>query len=124
MSETITLELPLELAQQARALAAATNRRLEDAVVDWIGRAVAEPPLESLPDAEILALCDFMLDAVRQEELSRLLAGMREGQLSESEESRLEQLMAVYRRGLVLKAKALKEAVDRGLRSRLDDYAA
>jgi hypothetical protein len=124
MSETITLELPLELAQQARALAAATNRRLEDAVVDWIGRAVAEPPLESLPDAEILALCDFTLDAVRQEELSRLLAGMREGQLSESEEARLEQLMAVYRRGLVLKAKALKEAVDRGLRSRLDDYAA
>jgi hypothetical protein len=123
MSETITLELPLELAQEARALAAATNRRLEDAVIDWIGRAVAEPPLESLPDAELLALCDLSLDSARQEELSRLLAGRREGQLSELERHRLEQLMAVYRRGLVLKAKALKEAVDRRLRPRLDDYA-
>jgi hypothetical protein len=124
MSETITLELPSELAQQARTLATASNRRLEDAVVDWIGRAVAEPPLEALPDVEVLALCDATLDAVPQEELSSLLAGMREGQLSDSEQARLEELMAVYRRGLVLKAKALKEAVDRGLRSRLDDYAA
>jgi hypothetical protein len=124
MSETVTLELPGELAQQARALAAATNRPLEDAVVDWIGRTVANPPLESLSDARLLDLCDAALDSAQQEELSDLLAGMREGQLSETEQSRLEQLMAVYRRGLVLKAKALKEAVDRGLRPRLDGHAA
>jgi hypothetical protein len=115
MGETVTLELPVELAQQARALAAATNRPLEDAVVDWIGRTVANPPLESLSDARLLDLCDAALDSAQQEELSDLLAGMREGQLSETEQSRLDQLMAVYRRGLVLKAKALKEAVDRGL---------
>ncbi len=124
MSETITLELPSELAHQARELAAATNRRLEDAVVDWIGKAVIDPPIELLPDAEVLALCDATLEDARQEELSGLLTQMREGRLSGSEQARLDQLMAVYRRGLVLKAKALKEAVDRGLRSRLDDYAA
>lgn len=124
MSETITLELPSELAHQARELAAATNRRLEDAVVDWIGKAVVDPPIELLPDAEVLALCDATLEDARQEELSKLLTQMREGRLSGSEQVRLDQLMAVYRRGLVLKAKALKEAVDRGLRSRLDDYAA
>jgi hypothetical protein len=97
---------------------------LEDAVVDWIGWTVANPPLELLSDARLLDLCDAGLDAAQQEELSELLAGMREGRLSESEQSRLEQLMAVYRRGLVLKARALKEAVDRGLRPRLDDHAA
>ena len=69
----------------ARALAIASNRRLEDAVVDWIGRAVADPPLGSLPDGELLALCDATLDAPRQEELSALLAELREGTLATSQ---------------------------------------
>jgi hypothetical protein len=124
MSETITVEIPDELGQQARALAIASNRRLEDAVVEWIGRAVADPPVESLPDAELLALCDATLDAARQEELSTSLADLREGTLGASQRARLEELMAEYRRGLVLKARALREAVARGLRPRLDDHAA
>ncbi len=124
MSETLTIEIPYELAQQARALAIAGNRRLEDAVVEWIGRVVADPPVESLPDGELLAICDATLDGVRQEELSVLLADHREGTLAISQRVRLEELMAGYRRGLVLKARALSEAVARGLRPRLDDHAA
>ena len=42
MSEQLTLDLPDELARQARALATATNRRFEDALVEWIEKAVAE----------------------------------------------------------------------------------
>jgi hypothetical protein len=124
MSETLTVEIPSELAQQARALAIAGNRRLEDAVVEWIGRMVADPPVESLRDGELLALCDATLDAARQEEVSTLLAEFREGTLATSQRARLEELMAGYRRGLVLKARALSEAVARGLRPRLDDHAA
>ncbi len=124
MSETVTVEIPSELAQQARALAIASKRRLEDAVVEWIGRAVADPPVEFLPDGELLAFCDATLDGVRQEELSVLLADLREGTLAISQRVRLEELMAGYRRGLVLKARALSEAVARGLRPRLDDHAA
>jgi hypothetical protein len=97
---------------------------LEDAVVEWIGRAVADPPVESLPDGDLLALCDATLDAARQEELSSLLADLREGTLATLQRARLEELMAGYRRGLVLKARALTEAVARGLRPRLDDHAA
>ena len=104
-------------------LAIAGNRRLEDAVLEWIDRAVADPPVESLPDAELLALCDANLDAASQEELSTLLADLREGTLAASQQSRLEILMAGYRRGLVLKARALREAVTRGLRPRLDNHA-
>ena len=124
MSETVTVEIPCELAQQARALALASNRRLEDAVVEWIGRVVADPPVESLPDGELLALCDATLDAARQEEFSALLADLREDSLATSQRARLEELMAGYRRGLVLKARALSAAVARGLRPRLDDHAA
>jgi hypothetical protein len=124
MSQILALELPNALAAQARSLAAATNRRLEDAVVDWIGRAVTEPAVESLPDAELLALCEATLEAAEQAELSSLLARLREERLAETDRGRLDQLMGAYRRGLVLKARAVKEAVTRGLRSPLDDHAA
>jgi hypothetical protein len=77
MSETVILELPDDLARQARSLAAAANRRLEDAAVEWIARAVAEPPIEALPDAELLHWCDAQLDGTRQAELSDLLARRR-----------------------------------------------
>ena len=56
MSQTLTVELPDGLARLARSVAAAGNRRLEDAVIDWISQAVAEPEIEALPDNELLSL--------------------------------------------------------------------
>ena len=53
--------------------------RFEDLVLDWLRRAVEEPPVEALPDGELLALCDATLDPVDQEALSLLLAGHRSG---------------------------------------------
>src|SRR5438874_339290 len=102
MSEQLTVVLPDDLARRARDLAAATNRRLEDAVVEWIGQAVAEPAVESLADAELLGLCDLTMDAAEQDELSDLLARAREGPLPAPERARLETLMTTYRRGLVV----------------------
>jgi hypothetical protein len=124
MSETITLQIPEELARRARALAAATHRRFEDAVVDWLRQAVEEPAVESLPDGLLLVLCDATLSPVEQDALTALLAGHREGSLSDEDTARLDELMTRYRQGLVLKARALKEAVSRGLRSPLADDAA
>jgi hypothetical protein len=124
MSETVTLQIPEELARRARALAAATHRRFEDAVVDWLRKAVEEPAVEALPDDALLPLCDATLGAADQGALSALLAGLREGSLSGEETARLDELMAAYRLGLVLKARALKEAVARGLRPPLADDAA
>ena len=125
MSETVTVEsLP---SWRSRAEGAGDRRRtgeLEDAVVEWIGRGVACPQVEFLPDGELLAFCDATLDGVRQEEMSVLLADLREGTLAIWQRIRLEELMAGYRRGLVLKARALSEAVARGLRPGLDDHAA
>ena len=122
MSERITLELPTELVRRARELAAATNRAFDHAVADWIERAVADPPVESLPDAQLL--CDSQLSAAEQEELSELLALNRESKLGPADRPRLDRLLAAYRRGLVVKGRALKEAVSRGLTPGLDGNAA
>ena len=124
MSEVLTLQLPTELVQQARALAAATNRRLDDVLAELIERGIADAPLESLPDAELLAACDHQLPDADQRELARLLAQNRAGALPAADQSRLDELLGGYRRGLVLKARAWKEAVARGLKPRLDGHAA
>src|SRR3954464_9769587 len=94
MSEPVTLQIPDELARRARALAAATHRRFEDAVVDWLRRAGEEPAGGSLPGGSLLALCDATLTGVDQDALSVLLAGHREGSLSVEETARLDELMA------------------------------
>jgi hypothetical protein len=83
-----------------------------------------EPSVETLPDGELLALCDATLNPADQKTLSLLLAGHREGLLSDPEKSSLDTLMDTYRRGLVLKARALNVAVSRGLRPPLNEDAA
>jgi len=124
MSQTLTVELPDGLAQQARRLAAAHQRRLEDAVVDWISRAVAEPDVETLPNEEVLALCDRQLDDAPQTELSELLTRQREGELTADQQRRLDEVLGEYRQGMVLKARAWRTAVARGLRPPLNEHAA
>jgi hypothetical protein len=120
MAEIVTLELPEEVARRAREVAVRTHRRPESVLLEWIGHAVAEPPVESLPDDQVLALCDMQMDVEQQETLGDLLARNREGLLSGVERARLDELMQTYRRGLVRKAQALKVAVERGLRPPLN----
>jgi hypothetical protein len=119
MSVKVTVELPDELARKAQSVASQTRRRFEDVLLEWLGRAGAEPPIESLPDDQIMDLCSGQMETGQQEELGDLLARNREGQLDESKRGRLDELMGVYRRGLLRKAQALKTAVDHGLRPRL-----
>jgi hypothetical protein len=75
--------------------------------------------LELLSDTELLGVCDTQMSPEQQEELSAMLERHREGLLSTDESARLEELMRLYRAGLVRKAQALKVAVIRGLRPRL-----
>jgi hypothetical protein len=124
MNETFTLELSTELATRARALAAVTNRPVEEVVAEWVGRGAAEPALEGMPDEELLALCDADLPPSVQQELSDLLARNRESPLDVSQRRRLDELLTSYRQGLVLKAKAWQQAAARGLKPSLSDNAA
>lgn len=119
MAEIIRLELPEILAQRAKEIAALTHRRLEDVLVEWIDQAINDLPVESLPDQQVLALCDLQMETEQQEALSDLLARNQDGQLKESEVNQLNELMQVYRSGLVRKARAMKVAVNRSLRPAL-----
>ena len=116
MSETIVLELPDRLARSTREIATRTQRRLEDLLVDWIDRTISDLPIESLPDSQVLALGDLQMTNAQQEQLGKLLARNREGWLTSDDRRRLDELMQVYRRGLVRKAQAIHVAVQRGLR--------
>ena len=108
MGERITLELPSELAERVRVAAARSRRRFEDVLVDWIDRGSSEPEVESLPDDKLLALCDSEMAADRQEELSDLLERNREGLLSETDRSRVDELMRTYRLGLGAQGSGVK----------------
>ena len=120
MTEKVTVELPAELARRVRALAAKTQRPFEAVIVEWLDRAVTEPSVDLLPDDQLLAVCDGQLDDSDQDELGNLLARNREGLLVPAERQRLEELMSLYRSGLIRKAHALNLAVARGLRPRLN----
>lgn len=119
MSEQVTLDLPNELARNAREVAERTHRRVEDVLLEWLGRAAKEIPVEELPDEQVLVLADTQLSNEQQIELSNLLTHQREGALDDSGRARLDALMSVYRRGMVRKAQALQVAVSRGLRPAL-----
>jgi hypothetical protein len=119
MAEKITIELPEDIAEQVRMVAARTQRSFEAVMVEWIRRAGAEPVLELLPDEELLTVCDSQPDPAQEEELSDLLERNQEGTLQTSERGRLEELMRNYRTGLVRRAQAIKVAVSRGIRPRL-----
>ena len=116
MGQTITLDLPPNIARRAAAVARQTNRQVEDVLLEWLGRAATDVPIESLPDDQVLALCALEMSQREQDELSALLARQREGTLDDAARRRLDELMASSRRGMVQKAQALKVAVERGLR--------
>ena len=116
MTQTVTLEMPGDLVQRARAVAERTGRRFEDVLVGWIS---PDDSPENLSDEEVLALCDSQMPDDEQQQLSDLLHRQREGQLSLADQPRLDELMGKYRRGLVRKAEAFQVAVSRGLRPSL-----
>jgi hypothetical protein len=123
MGQTFSLDLPPDLAQRAAAVAQQTQRRVEDVLLEWLGRGASAVPIESLPDEQVLALANREMSTSEQRELSALLARQREGALDEAARRRLDELMASYRHGMVEKAQALKVAVERGLRPPLDAHA-
>jgi hypothetical protein len=124
MSEPFLLEIPEAIVRQAQAIAEHSGRSLTDVLTEWLIQRADEPPVEMLPDEQVLALSEGYLPEEQQAELSELLALNREGQLDETTRHRLDELMALYRRGLVRKAQAMRVAVERGLRPRLDEESA
>ncbi|MGI8932521.1 MAG: hypothetical protein ACR2FS_00455 [Phormidesmis sp.] len=115
MAQSISLDIPDSIVQQAQQLASQTHQRLEDILLEWLTHSFTEHPVETLPDSQILALCNMQLDEQQQETLNILTEKQREEEITSAESQELQFLMRLYRRGLLRKAKALKVAVERGL---------
>lgn len=124
MAVKVTLSLPESLVEYARRFGQATQRDVGEVLADalemmWPTLDVLpalDPPVSSLPDAEVLALADSKMDPVQNERLGELQAkGKAEG-LSEAERAELMTLMHFYQIGQLRKSEALAEAVQRGLR--------
>ncbi len=119
MSQSITLQLPDDLISIAQAEAERSAKPLEAVLVRWMQHGVGED-LQQLSNSELLAICDSTMEIDLQQALSGLQAKNREGNINNSERTRLQELMDVYQRGLLRKAKALKIAFGRGLRASLN----
>ena len=78
---------------------------------------MSEADLTTLTNIQLFELCNLQMSDDAQSELSALLTQNRENQLTPNDLERLEELMQVYRRGLVRKAEAMKIASQRGLKT-------
>lgn len=76
-------------------------------------------PVSQLSDEEVIALSELQMSRNRDRRLSRLLNKQQAGRIDESEQSELMMLMQDYQEKLLQKARALREAVRRGLRAPL-----
>jgi hypothetical protein len=115
MSQTVTLQLPDELASTAQGIARQTQRPIEAVLVEWLDRVAAELPIAQLNDEQLLALTKAEMGNRQQAHLSDLLARNREGTITATEQQQLHDLLQIYRRGLIRKAEAVRVAVERGL---------
>jgi hypothetical protein len=115
MEKTIILHIPKEILDRADSIAARTNRSLEDVLLELLDRGVEAMPVDTLSDEEVLALSNLQMEPTLDDELAELQFLSAEGSLDDKQKQRLEELMLIYRRGMVRKAEALKVAVERKL---------
>ena len=132
MSTQISLTLPDEVYRRAEHLAKLVSREVTDVLVEAISLSLApigiasdatSLPLEaiaSLSDAQVIALTELQMEPEQDRWLSELLDKQQAGILTEAERPQLWELMRVYQEKLLLKAQALREAVERGLREPLE----
>jgi hypothetical protein len=118
MTESVNLRLHGPLLQQARELAAITDSTLQEVLLDWLNFSLAEQPLESLTDAQLLQVCGLEMPSPQKEQFNALLMSK---DLTSEQGEQLNKLRALYRLGLVRKAKATRLAVERGLTPPLID---
>jgi hypothetical protein len=126
MSE-ITLHLPDDVMRSAELWASHAGRPVADLLAETIKlslQPLGPPPGEGRPlsewsDSEVLAAADEMMAPDDDERLSELLDRQQAATITGAERSELTALMQLYQVGQLRKARALSEAVRRGLREPL-----
>lgn len=123
----VTLSLPDDVYRRAEQLARLTGRDLAATLADTLAVSLSllgvitapESALSDASDEEVVALSELTMDRVQDGRLSLLLDRQQAGELSAEERVELMALMQMYQEGLLRKAQALREAVQRGLREPL-----
>lgn len=123
MGMQVTLTLPDQVWQRAEAWAQCTGREVADLLaetielsLDPLGHADRERSLETWSDHAVFAAVESTMPADEDQRLSELLDRQQAATLSADERLELRALMQTYREGLLRKARAVREAVNRGLR--------
>jgi hypothetical protein len=124
MSARITVTLPDDLVKRATSLAQYMGKPVADFLAETIelslqplSRATGtEKPIAAWSDKEVMAAADLRMSRHDDRRLSKLLESQQADRLSSAEAAELTALMQVYQEGLLRKARALREAVRRGLR--------
>ncbi|MBI3739832.1 MAG: hypothetical protein HY258_12360, partial [Chloroflexi bacterium] len=91
MSTQIVLTLPDHLYQSAEQLAAGAHQPVNKMLTEVLSTAlgnwgVAEPPLNGLPDDQVLARCDSQMEPRQSERFSELLEKQQAGTLTTDEQ--------------------------------------
>jgi predicted transcriptional regulator len=127
MSMQVTVTLPDDTYRRAEYLARLTGRDIADVLAETIHLSLqplgvqhaVDQPVAGLSDADVLAAADSAMDPAQEGRFSDLLEArhaLQAGHLTQEDRAALLALMQVYQEGLLRKAQALHEAVQRGLR--------
>ena len=126
MSTQVTLTLPDALWERAGVLAQRTGLDVADSLSEAIGLSLnplgartGDRAIETWSDQDVAAAAESQLPPAEDQRLSELLDRQQAGSLSAAEQGEVRALMQAYQAGLLRKARALREAVRRGLREPL-----
>lgn len=133
MTTQIILNLPDEVYKTAEHFAQLTNCTVDDILTRAIALSLSPISsqstaiksketfsITSLSDEEVMALTQLQMEREQDQRLSQLLYNQQAGILTNTDHYELLALMQVYQEKLLLKATALREAVQRDLREPLD----
>jgi hypothetical protein len=123
MSAEVTVTLPDDVYHRVECLSQRTGRSIPDLLAQTIAWSVKpvgigslnDRPISTWSDEEVLAAASARMSPTEDERLSELLDLQSAGELTSAQRSELTALMEIYQEGTLLKAQALREAVQRGL---------
>ena len=122
MQTQVTLNLSEDLYRSAEQLAVGVKSPVQSVLTDVLSAAlgvwdVVDKPIQTWSDERVISVCDSQMSPEQSERLSDLIDKGQAGSLTVDERPELWTLMRIYEVGQLRKAKALAEAVHRGLRS-------
>jgi hypothetical protein len=123
MNIPVTINLPEDIYRRAERFAHLANRDLPSVLADTLTHSLPPigveidtlPSISELSDREVMALTHLEMEPAQDTRLSELLDKQQSGTLNPEEPQELDNLMQIYREGLLRKATALAESVKRGL---------